>query len=286
MTTVVGVATPLHQRRWLPRLPGSWGFVVGGAVILLLLVIALAAPLLAPLDPNTVQLSQTLSGFSNEHLLGTDAAGRDILSRLIYGTRLSLVGPLAVVVMSIVVGVPAGLVAGYQGGWVDSVLSRIGDMVFGFPPLLLAIVIVATFGASFWTATIAIAITYIPLLTRVVRGVVLVECRNAYVDACRIQGFSAFRVCAFHILPNVAGTIVAQSTLNFGYALLDLAGLAFLGLGVQPPTPDWGQMLSDGRQSILFSVTEVTVASIAVAVAVVAFNVLGDAIAKQLVRSA
>jgi len=258
---------------------------VGGTVIGLLLFVAAAAPLLAPHNPNSIQLSQTLSGISRDHLLGTDAAGRDILSRLIYGTRLSLIGPMAVVLLSILIGVPAGLVAGYRGGWVDSVLSRIWDMVFGFPPLLLAIVIVATFGASFWTAVIAIAITYIPLLTRVVRGVVLVECSNAYVDACRIQGFSGLRVCLFHILPNVAGTIVAQSTLNFGYALLDLAGLAFLGLGVQPPTPDWGQMLSDGRQSILFSVTQVTVASIAVAIAVIAFNVLGDAIAKRLVRS-
>ncbi len=284
--TTLDVVTPLVIRRGTPRLPGFLGFAVGGTVIGLLLFVAAAAPLLAPHNPNTIQLSQTLSGVSSDHLLGTDAAGRDILSRLIYGTRLSLLGPLAVVLMSILIGVPAGLVAGYRGGWVDSVLSRIWDMVFGFPPLLLAIVIVATFGASFWTAVIAIAITYIPLLTRVVRGVVLVECSNAYVDACRIQGFSGLRVCLFHILPNVAGTIVAQSTLNFGYALLDLAGLAFLGLGVQPPTPDWGQMLSDGRQSILFSVTQVTVASLAVAVAVIAFNVLGDAIAKRLVRGA
>lgn len=284
--TTLDLAAPLVIRRGTPRLPGFLGFAVGGTVIGLLLIVAAAAPLLAPHNPNTIQLSQTLSGISSEHLLGTDAAGRDILSRLIYGTRLSLLGPLAVVLMSILIGVPAGLVAGYRGGWVDSVLSRIWDMVFGFPPLLLAIVIVATFGASFWTAVIAITITYIPLLTRVVRGVVLVECSNAYVDACRIQGFSGLRVCLFHILPNVAGTIVAQSTLNFGYALLDLAGLAFLGLGVQPPTPDWGQMLSDGRQSILFSVTQVTVASVAVAVAVIAFNVLGDAIAKRLVRGA
>ena len=284
--TTVDLTTPLVIRRGTPRLPGFLGFAVGGTVIGLLLIVAAAAPLLAPHNPNTIQLSQTLSGISSEHLLGTDAAGRDILSRLIYGTRLSLLGPLAVVLMSILIGVPAGLVAGYRGGWVDSVLSRIWDMVFGFPPLLLAIVIVATFGASFWTAVIAITITYIPLLTRVVRGVVLVECSSAYVDACRIQGFSGLRVCLFHILPNVAGTIVAQSTLNFGYALLDLAGLAFLGLGVQPPTPDWGQMLSDGRQSILFSVTQVTVASVAVAVAVIAFNVLGDAIAKRLVRGA
>lgn len=284
--TTLDLAAPLVIRRGTPRLPGFLGFAVGGTVIGLLLIVAAAAPLLAPHNPNTIQLSQTLSGISSEHLLGTDAAGRDILSRLIYGTRLSLLGPLAVVLMSILIGVPAGLVAGYRGGWVDSVLSRIWDMVFGFPPLLLAIVIVATFGASFWTAVIAITITYIPLLTRVVRGVVLVECSSAYVDACRIQGFSGLRVCLFHILPNVAGTIVAQSTLNFGYALLDLAGLAFLGLGVQPPTPDWGQMLSDGRQSILFSVTQVTVASVAVAVAVIAFNVLGDAIAKRLVRGA
>jgi len=283
--TTLDVAAPVVRRRGSARLPGSFGFAVGGTVIGLLLFVAAAAPLLAPHNPNSIQLSQTLSGISRDHLLGTDAAGRDILSRLIYGTRLSLIGPMAVVLLSILIGVPAGLVAGYRGGWVDSVLSRIWDMVFGFPPLLLAIVIVATFGASFWTAVIAIAITYIPLLTRVVRGVVLVECSNAYVDACRIQGFSGLRVCLFHILPNVAGTIVAQSTLNFGYALLDLAGLAFLGLGVQPPTPDWGQMLSDGRQSILFSVTQVTVASIAVAIAVIAFNVLGDAIAKRLVRS-
>jgi len=284
--TVLEVPQTVELRRWIPRISTSLGLPVAAAVIVLLLLVALAAPLLAPHDPNAVQLSQTLAGFSSAHPLGTDSAGRDVLSRLIYGTRLSLVGPLAVVVMSLLIGVPAGLIAGYRGGWIDSALSRLWDMVFGFPPLLLAIVIVATFGASFWTAVVAIAITYIPLLTRVVRGVVLVEAQSAYVDACKIQGFSSVRICTSHILPNVAGTIIAQSTLNFGYALLDLAGLAFLGLGVQPPTPDWGQMLSDGRQSILFSVTEVSVASAAIAVAVIAFNVLGDATARRLVKQA
>jgi peptide/nickel transport system permease protein len=180
--------------------------------------------------------------------------------------------------------VPAGLVAGYRGGWIDAIVSRICDIVFGFPPLLLAIVIVATFGAGFWTATIAIAITYIPLQARVARGVVLVECRKAYVDACKVQGFSARRIAVGHVLPNVSGPIVAQSTLNFGYALLDLAGLAFLGLGVQPPTADWGQMLSDGRQNILLSVNEVAVASVAIAVAVIAFNLLGDSLVRRLSR--
>jgi len=134
--TTLDVAAPVVRRRGSARLPGSFGFAVGGTVIGLLLFVAAAAPLLAPHNPNSIQLSQTLSGISRDHLLGTDAAGRDILSRLIYGTRLSLIGPMAVVLLSILIGVPAGLVAGYRGGWVDSVLSRIWDMVFGFPELI------------------------------------------------------------------------------------------------------------------------------------------------------
>ncbi|MFV0463931.1 MAG: ABC transporter permease [Nostocoides sp.] len=279
-----GVLTLPRSRRWFPRMRGSAGIYAGGSIIVLLTVIALAAPLIAPYNPDHVDLSSTLSGFSSAHPLGTDSAGRDILSRLVYGTRLSLLGPLAVVAVSILVGVPAGLIAGFRGGWADTVISRLSDIVFGFPPLLLAIVVVATFGAGFWTAVIAIAITYIPLQARVTRSLVVVESRSAYVDACRIQGMSGRRTTLLHILPNVAAGITAQSTLNFGYALLDLAGLAFLGLGVQPPTPDWGQMLSDGRQSMLLSVNEVAVVSIAIAIAVIAFNLLGDSLAQRLSR--
>ena len=249
-----------------------------------MVIIALAAPLIAPYNPNAVDLTHTLSGSNSQHLLGTDAAGPRHAVPPSYGARLSLLGPLAVVASSVIIGVPAGLIAGYRGGWVDALISRTSDVVFGFPPLLLAIVIVATFGAGFTTATIAIAITYIPLQARVARAVVLVECRKAYVDACKMQGFSARRIGVNHILPNVAGPITAQSTLYFGYALLDLAGLAFLGLGVQPPTADWGEMLSDGRQNILFSVNEVAVASIAIAVAVIAFNLLGDSLVRRLNR--
>jgi peptide/nickel transport system permease protein len=278
-------ATQVHIRRWLPRLPGSAGLYIGGGVIAVLVILAVLAPVIAPYNPNQIDLNATAAGSSSAHWLGTDSSGRDVLTRLIYGARLSLIGPLMVVVLSLLVGVPVGLWAGYRGGWVDSVVSRIMDLVFGFPPLLLAIIIVATFGVGFWTATVAIAITYIPLLTRVVRGVVLAESRTTYVDACRSQGFSALRITVGHILPNVSGTIVAQSTLNFGYALLDLAGLSFLGLGTQPPTADWGQILSDGIQDILQSVTEVTAASVTIAVAVIAFNVLGDAIAKNFIRT-
>jgi peptide/nickel transport system permease protein len=240
------------------------------------------APVLAPHDPNEVQLTQALQGSSSEHLLGTDGSGRDILSRLIYGTRLSLAGPALVVFLSALVAVPLGLLAGFRGGWVDSALARAWDVMFAFPPLLLAIVIVAAFGAGFWTATIAITITYVPLLARVVRAQVLVERNKAYVEAGRVQGYSGRRLAVSHILPNIGPTIIAQATLNFGYALIDLAGLAFLGLGVQQPNADWGGMLAEGRKFILSDPTEVIYASIAISVAVVAFNVLGDALGQRL----
>jgi peptide/nickel transport system permease protein len=280
--TAVDSQALVHRRRLFPHISAPMGTIVGAAIIGALVLVAVLAPVLAPHEPNVTQLSQTLAGSSPGHPLGQDGSGRDILSRLIYGTRLSLLGPLLVVLLSVAVGVPAGLIAGYRGGVVDAALSRLWDLVFGFPSLLLAIIIVATFGAGFWTAVAAITVTYIPLLARVVRGVVLVETRKAYVDACRLQGFSGRRTAVLHVLPNVAGTVIAQSTLNFGYALLDLAGLAFLGLGVQPPTADWGSMLADGRQNILLSTNEVVYASIAIAVAVIAFNVLGDSLSRRL----
>jgi peptide/nickel transport system permease protein len=275
----------VYRRRFIPRAEVPGAALVGGIVIAALVVVAIFAPLIAPDDPNAIKLVDSLAPASADHLLGQDSSGRDILSRLIYGTRLSLLGPLLVVAISTVIGVPLGLLAGYAGGFVDTALARSWDVMFAFPPLLLAIVIVAAFGAGFWTATIAIAIIYVPLLARCVRGVVLVEREKAYVDACRVQGMGATRIAVGHVLPNVAPTIVAQSTLNFGYALLDLAGLAFLGLGVQPPTADWGAMLADGRKFILLSYNEVVAASVAIAIAVVAFNMLGDGFTRRFGRS-
>ena len=260
--------------------------VVAGVVIVVLVVVAIFAPLIAPDDPNAIDLANALQPPSSDHLLGTDSSGRDILSRLIVGTRTSLLGPLLVVLISTAAGVALGMLAGYRGGLVDGTLSRAWDIMFAFPPLLLAIVIVAAFGPGFWTTTLAIAIIYIPLLGRVVRGLVLVEREKAYVDACKVQGYSGMRVSFRHVLPNVAPAIAAQATLNFGYALLDLAGLAFLGLGVQPPTADWGQMLTTGRDSLpQHAYGEVISASIAIAVTVVCFNLVGDAISRRAGRS-
>jgi peptide/nickel transport system permease protein len=282
--TAPATIPPLYRRRWLPT-AGTPAAVVAGLVIGLLIVVAAFAPLIAPHDPNEISLSGSLAPPSAEHVLGQDSSGRDILSRLIFGARSSLLGPLLVVLFSTAVGVPLGLLAGYAGGVVDTILGRIWDLLFAFPPLLLAIVIVAAFGAGFWTATVAISIVYVPLLARVVRGMVLVEREKAYVDACRVQGMSARRIAAGHVLPNIAPTIVAQSTLNFGYALIDLAALAFLGLGVQPPTADWGAMLAQGRKFILLSADEVVAASVVIAITVVAFNLLGDAFSRRLGRA-
>jgi peptide/nickel transport system permease protein len=279
--SIAQAEAPLARRRWLPapRLRGA--APVCAAIILALVVVALLSPWIAPQDPDAVELGDSLLGMSAAHPFGTDDSGRDILSRIMVGARLSLLGPLLVVVLSTAIGVPLGLLAGYRGGIVDALLSRVWDLMFAFPPLLLAIVIVATFGAGFTTATIAIAITYIPLLARVVRGVVLAERDKPYVQSCRVQGFSGSRTALLHVLPNVAPAIVAQATLNFGYALLDLAGLAFLGLGVQPPTADWGAMLAAGRESLLLAPNEVVAASAAITLSVVAFNVVGDAIGER-----
>ncbi len=282
MATPEAALPALQRRRFIPRAEATPAAVVAGVVIALLVVVAIFAPLIAPADPNAVDLANALEPPSADHLLGTDSSGRDILSRLIVGTRTSLLGPLLVVLISTLAGVALGMLAGYKGGIVDGGLSRAWDVMFAFPPLLLAIVIVAAFGPGFWTTTLAIAIIYTPLLARVVRGVVLVEREKAYVDACKVQGYSGLRISLRHVFPNVAPAIAAQATLNFGYALLDLAGLAFLGLGVQPPTPDWGQMLTTGRNSlILHSYGEVISASVAIAITVVCFNLVGDALSRR-----
>jgi peptide/nickel transport system permease protein len=286
MATPEAALPAFQRRRFIPRADATPAAVVAGGVIALLVVVAIFAPLIAPADPNAVDLANALEPPSADHLLGTDSSGRDILSRLIVGTRTSLLGPLLVVLISTLAGVALGMLAGYKGGIVDGGLSRAWDVMFAFPPLLLAIVIVAAFGPGFWTTTLAIAIIYTPLLARVVRGVVLVEREKAYVDACKVQGYSGVRISLRHVLPNVAPAIAAQATLNFGYALLDLAGLAFLGLGVQPPTADWGQMLTTGRDSlILHSYGEVISASVAIAITVVCFNLVGDALSRRAGRS-
>jgi peptide/nickel transport system permease protein len=251
----------------------------------LIIVGAIFAPWLAPHNPNAVNLTGAYAGPSRHFLLGQDSSGRDILSRLIFGSRLSLLGPSIVIVLAVGTGVPLGLLAGYSGGWVDGLLARIFDLVFAFPSLLLAIVIVATFGASFYTAVVAVGITYVPLMGRVVRSAALVERHKPYVEACRIQGYGTIRMVVVHMAPNIVRVIIAQATLYFAYALLDLAALSFLGLGAQPPQIDWGGMLEDANQGVFQSPTGVVPPALAIVVLVVSVNLVADWLTDRGTRS-
>jgi len=279
-----GPATTLLRRRLPIPIPHGAGAKGAAAYIGIVVLAAILAPLVARHDPNAINPLASYAGPSSGHLLGQDAAGRDIFSRLVYGARLSLLGPFTVVALSLVIGIPAGLIAGWRGGVIDALLSRITDALLAFPPLLLAIVIAATFGAGFRTAIIAITVTYIPLLMRVARGLTLVEREKTYIDELRCQGFSVGRITWLHVLPNIRRGIAAQATLSFGYALIDLAGLAFLGLGVQPPTAEWGLMVSEGQTFLLTAWWISTLPGLVIVLSGVGFSLMGDGLADRLAQ--
>jgi peptide/nickel transport system permease protein len=251
----------------------------------MMVVVALFAPLLAPYDPLQIDLSNVTQGSTAVHPLGTDQAGRDILSRLMYGTRSSLLGPLGVVVVSTVLGVLAGVTAAWRGGFVDTAISRTSDLLFAFPGLLLAILAVSLFGAGLVAPVIALAIAYTPYVARLARSAAIVERDRPYIAACRVQGFGGLAICIRHLVPNIAPVILAQATIDFGYALIDLAALSYLGLGMQPPEPDWGVMVSEGQASILRGAPQQALwAGAAIVVAVVAFNLIGEGFAERIAR--
>ncbi|MET9338731.1 ABC transporter permease [Nonomuraea sp. NPDC003804] len=275
-----------------PGLRGLTGRLKGGglrtaalAVIALLVVAAVLAPLVAPADPDAVDLSAVLAGPSADHLLGADASGRDLLSRVIYGARTGLLGPLGVVALSTVLGVVIGLAAAWHGGWVDAALSRSMELVFAFPGLLLAMLVVAMYGPGQLGPVITLAVAYTPFVGRMVRGVARGEMGRPYIAAYRALGFSGLTICLRHLLPNIAPVILAQSTINFGYALLDLAGLAFLGLGVQPPAADWGAMINEGQSAVLQgALGPILVPGMAIVLSVIAFNIVGESLADRVSR--
>ncbi|MFJ8628365.1 ABC transporter permease [Kitasatospora sp. NPDC093550] len=277
----------------LTRRPGLSRLTTGRAplhlaclgFVALVVLAALLAPWLAPADPNAVDLGNALAGPSADHLLGVDAAGRDTLARLLLGARTSLLGPLGVVAFSTVAGVLIGLAAGWRGGWLDSVLSRSTELVFAFPGMLLAILVVSVYGEGLLAPVTALAIAYLPYVSRLTRSLVLAERERPYVSAYRVQGHSAVQICLRHVLPAIAPIVLAQSTINFGYALMDLAGLSFLGLGVPALTPDWGRMVFDGQTAIQHGYPlSAIVPCVLIVLTVVAFNVVGERWADRVAR--
>lgn len=267
----------------LRRLGGS-GLVRGcAAVLALFALVALLAPWLAPQDPTVGDFAGTLADPGAAHWLGTDQGGHDTFSALVEGTRTSLVGPLAVVLFSTVAGIAVGLFSAWCGGWVDALVGRVLDVLFAFPALLLAILAVALFGKGLGAPVLAMAVAYLPYTARLVRGLTAAEKVRPYVSAYRVQGHSPVFTAVRRLLPNIAPTVLAQSTVNFGYALLDLAALSFLGLGVQPPTPDWGSMINQGQAAVLQGrPLSAIVPAVAVVLVVVAFNVVGEHLGDRL----
>lgn len=273
-TVIGGVPARLRQLRGIyGRLNRSaqvsFWTVVG------IVLIAAAAPLLAPFDPAT-QTAASLTGPSLQHPLGTDLFGRDILSRLIYGARASLLVGIGAVGIAVTIGVPLGSVAGYVGGWLDEVIMRSMDMVISIPALVLGLAIIGTIGASLTNVIIVIAIVYSPQYARVIRGSVLSEKEEEYVEAATNTGLDDKRILLKHIIPNAFTPVLVQATYHVATAIIIEASLSFLGLGVQPPTPTWGVMIADGRQYLPTEWWISTFPGLAIMVTVLAFNVLGD----------
>ena len=252
-------------------------------VVAVMALAAIFAPVIAPYDPDEVDLSAFYASPSTAHWLGTDGLGRDILSRLMHGARTALLGPLLVVVASTVLGILLGLLAGWRGGWIDAVLGRLFDVVFAFPSLLIAIMAVALFGKGLVAPVIAMSIAYAPFVARLTRSLVASERSRPYVAAYRVQGFGGPWIAVRRVLPNVTPIIGAQSTLNFGYVLAELAALSFLGLGVQPPTADWGAMINESQSGLIGGHFLPAIApAVAVVIVVVAVNVIGEELSDRI----
>lgn len=252
-------------------------------VVAVMALAAIFAPVIAPYDPDEVDLSAFYASPSPAHWLGTDGLGRDILSRLMHGARTALLGPLLVVVASTVLGILLGLLAGWRGGWIDAVLGRLFDVVFAFPSLLIAIMAVALFGKGLVAPVIAMSIAYAPFVARLTRSLVASERSRPYVAAYRVQGFGGPWIAVRRVLPNVTPIIGAQSTLNFGYVLAELAALSFLGLGVQPPTADWGAMINESQSGLIGGHFLPAIApAVAVLIVVVAVNVIGEELSDRI----
>ena len=282
---------PEYRHPLLEQLSQLWRnktAVIGMLIVILFIFAAIFAPYLSPHSPVETSLYDQIKppiwheDGTRQYILGTDDLGRDILSRLIYGARVSLVVSVVSVGLAFFFGTILGSVAGYYKGKLDSLIMRIMDIILAFPYLLLAIVVVAYLGPSLQNAMMAIGITYVPRFARIVRGSVLEECEKDYVVAARAIGAKNWRIIFLAILPNCLGPLIVQTTLSFASAILDAAALSFLGLGAQPPTPEWGAMIARSRALILRAPWVMTFPGITILMAVLGFNLFGDGLRDAL----
>lgn len=274
----VGIAStaqaPARGRR--PTAASTRFIIAGGVILAVLSIAAIVAPLIAPYDPDAMKVNEVMGAPSLLHPFGSDVLGRDVLSRVIYGLRASLLISLSAVSASLIVAVPLGVLAGYFGRWVDSLISRTLDMILVLPAMLLAITLIAILGPGGIVAAIAIAVIYLPILARVMRTSTLVVSRHEYVAGSQARGASHLRVLITHVVPNALGPVIVQASVLSAFAIQLEAGLSFLGLGTQPPTPSLGGMLSDGRDVLTQAPWVEIFPGLAIVAAVLAFSFLGE----------
>jgi len=264
-------------RKVISEILRSRAATIGVFIVLFWIFVAITAPLIAPYSP-TALVGQRLQSPSAEHWLGTDNLGRDVLSRLIWGSRTVLLLAPVSVFLGILIGAPLGLASGYLGGRIDTLIMRIGDILLSFPTLLIYILIIATFGSSAIIVVISVAIGVVPTVTRIVRSLVMDERTRDYVSAARLRGEKLNYILFREILPNASGPIVVDTCIRVGYAVMAIGALGFLGLGIPPPTPDWGGMINEGREWIFLQPFIVLAPAIALSSLVIGLNLIADGI--------
>lgn len=267
-----------HRSQFYRELLRQKSALIGASILIFFIIIAIFAPIVATHDPRNADVTARLQGWSQEHYFGTDKVGRDIFSRIVYGSRISIKVGLVAMTFSISIGALLGVLAGYYGGWIDNTIMRIMDMMLAMPSILLAMVIVTILGQSLTNAIIAVSIVYIPQYARILRASVLTIREQDYVTAAHAIGMSDFRILTRAILPNCLAPLIVQATLGMGAAILDAAGLSFLGLGAEIGEPEWGAMLNENRALIRRAPWTVMTPGIAIFLIVLGFNLLGDAL--------
>jgi peptide/nickel transport system permease protein len=270
-------AAPFLPRRSLAReLVRDRLALAGLAIVVLMLGLALAAPLVAPADPNAQEVANRYAPMSGDHVLGTDNLGRDELSRLLYGARISLFTSLAIGAGILLIGMSVGLLSGFAGGFVDGILMRVVDVLLAFPSLLLALAVTGMLGPGLLNLAVAMTLVWWADYARLMRGLVLAAKERPFVESARAIGLPGWRVALRHVLPNVISPVIVLGTLQTGRLLLALAALSFLGLGVQPPTAEWGAMLNEGKDYLASAPQLMVYPGIAITITALGFNLLGD----------
>lgn len=274
------MAPRVRVRKKQASAPGFW---IAAGFLALATLAAILGPILAPQAVDEIDFAAIWSGPSAGHLLGTDQLGRDLFSRLLIGAGETLLGPVILLALATALGVAIGVTAAWRGGWIDTVLARVTDVMFAFPGLLFVVLVIAVFGKGKWTAIIALALAYAPVIAKYTRSIALSEIARPYIDAYRAQGLGGFTICVRGVIPNLLPALVGFLVVQFGEVLMSLATLSYLGFGAQPPSSEWGLMVQEGQAGIVQGhFLPTLVPGIAIALVVVAVNIVGVRVADRL----